>query len=137
MMNLAKLDDCISILDRLDARLDAFEEKDHPRSSDGKFGSGNEAELQKPKNKGTVHNGVFDLKAGGFKPKGRGAGNSATEAAQVAWFTAKRDGKPVTAVPTGRGWVILRERDSIPYGNPHLTVMPDGKVHKFKSEVSS
>jgi hypothetical protein len=78
------------------------------------------------------HIGRADLKAQGFKPKGRGAGNSSHEAALVAWKHAQNSGKQATAVIGGRGWGVLRPGDKVAHGQPHMTVTPEGVLHAYE-----
>jgi hypothetical protein len=78
------------------------------------------------------HIGRADLKAQGFKPKGRGAGNSSHEAALVAWKHAQNTGKQATAVIGGRGWGVLRPGDKVAHGQPHMTITPEGVLHAYE-----
>lgn len=119
------------------AAVDAvFEESKHKRDEGGKFSSGG-GEVVKASGTGVVHKGTENLAAHGMKPKGRAGGTKVSDAAAVAWYTAKRDKRNVTAYPTAYGWKIAREEDKIPHGQPHVVVTPDGVMHKFLREDSA
>lgn len=116
----------------------AKDEVKHDPSS-GQFTSGpggnvgkSEGTTPQPRATGVELGDVIDLKSRGLKPKLRGSGASTTEAVQVAWGAAKRDGKNYTVLATGLGWKVLKDTDKVPHGQPHITVTPDGKMYGFK-----
>jgi len=82
------------------------------------------------------HVGRADLKAQGFKPKGRGSGNSQHEAALVAWKHAQSTNKQASAVIGGRGWAVLGHGEKVAYGQPHMTITPEGVLHAYKPSTS-
>lgn len=117
--------------------LDAFEESKHPRDH-GKFSSvSGGSSKPKPAASATEHAGEVNLADHGLKPKGR-AESGLAGAAQVAWYTAKKENRNVTAVPGGMGWKVLGEiSGSVPYGQAHIIVTPDGIMHKFLQKKES
>jgi 8-oxo-dGTP pyrophosphatase MutT (NUDIX family) len=116
-----------------------FNESDHPRAPDGKFGSGGGSS----KGEESPHPGKFeapkhaDLKAQGLKPKGRASDTSMGQTALVAWKVAQQTGKDATAAIGGRGWRIVGPGAAMPYGTPHLIVSPEGKLRFYQPKPLS
>jgi hypothetical protein len=116
-----------------------FNESDHPRDTDGKFGSGGGGEPSGEK-KGYKITGRGNLAKQGLKPRKRAAGTNMTGAIQVAWAWALQTNKTTTLVltagPAG-GWTILKPGDRVALGQPHIDVDKDGNVTRYEYDTEA
>lgn len=82
------------------------------------------------------HAGTASLPEQGFTPTGKAKGMDTTGALRVGWKYAQQIGKPATVLLSGRGgWLVNKEGNKIPYGQSHMTVHPDGRVHRYNYKL--
>ncbi len=93
-------------------------------------------EPHEPKAGGTILHKSMNMPEHGLKPKKRGDGSSLTETAQVLWSHAAATKQHQTAAITNLGWKVLGKGTSVAYGQPHVTVTPEGHAHVFHNELA-